>query len=323
MDQKTLDIEVLVPFKQEIDWKPKTIKLVHRGEMKNNALNKHIWLNFMLPIYACREKRIIVNMCNLAPLLKPDIVCIHDILYKTHKQFFPIRKRIVPYIYYWFNIKLAKLIVTVSEYSKQQIMIVYGRRDDEIKVVPNGWEHIIAIHEDNRAFSKFDIEPDKYYMALGNISPHKNLKWVVNEARKNTESKFIIVGQKVLGLSRDTYFDYNLPNLFFTCRISDEEMKALLMHCRALLFPSYEEGFGIPPLEALALGRKIILSDRTCLPDIFKETAIYIDPDRYDYDLEDLIHHPDAGRDRVLEENTWRRSAAKWKHILEQFGDSK
>ena len=86
-------------------------------------------------------------------------------------------------------------------------------------------------------------------------------------------------------------------------------MKALMSKCKAFIFPSYYEGFGIPPLEALSVGAKIIVSKAACLPEIYGNTAHYIDPDNPDINLNQLLEQPVESPERILEKYTYDNAA--------------
>ena len=312
--QSDFDLELLVPFHTVERWRPLHIRLIKLNKRFSN-LSKHIWLNFTLPRYAKRKKATIVNMCNMAPLFNSGIVCIHDIMYKTNPDFFSFKKRIVPRLYYYFETRFYKKIVTVSEYSKREICKNYKVSESDIIVIGNGWEHIKDIYEDCSILDRLGLKPNEYYVALGNISPHKNLEWVLAEAEKNIAYKFVIVGQQVLGLAKSNSPYRVASNVIFTGYISDEECKGLLAEAKGLLFPSYCEGFGIPPLEMLALGKPAIVSERTCLPEIFGDSVSYIDPDRNNYDLS-VIESATGSTEEVLKNNSWDLSANKWLALL-------
>ena len=82
-----------------------------------------------------------------------------------------------------------------------------------------------------------------------------------------------------------------------------------MKHCKLFLHPAVFEGFGIPPLEALALGAPIALANATCLPELYGDTARYFDPYDYDTDLDRLAAQPVAAPDEVLQKYSWDRTA--------------
>ena len=104
----------------------------------------------------------------------------------------------------------------------------------------------------------------------------------------------------------------------YTGYASDQLAKTLMKFCKAFIFPSYYEGFGIPPLEALSLGAKVIVSNTASLPEIFGNSAYYISPDNADIDLNELISKPVADADEVLSKYSWEKSAKQLLDILKE-----
>lgn len=284
-----------------------------------SKINHNIWEQVVLPAYLGARGWIGLNLCNSSPLLKPDIICIHDIFYKTFPNFFitrqskkmAIRRR----VNYWFAGKLAKKIITVSEFSKKQIAEYYCKDENKIYVSKEGWEHNLGVEPDDSIFDRLiGVTKGNYFFSLGQLSPHKNIKWVYEVAKRNLNQIFVVTGQ--------INFDIEMPtgsvpsNVIMTGYLSDGEVMALMQGMKALLFPSYCEGFGIPPMEALSKGKKVIMSDRTCLPEIYGKTVSYINPDSYEVDLEKLLSEVNESPKELLEKNTWRKTAQQWKDWL-------
>nr|MCR5404394.1 glycosyltransferase [Butyrivibrio sp.] len=100
--------------------------------------------------------------------------------------------------------------------------------------------------------------------------------------------------------------------------LSDSYVKTLMKYCKAFIQPSLSEGFGIPPLEALSVGAEIIVSNATCLPEIYGNTAHYIDPLDYDnIDLEAILSTPVEKPDAILEKFSWDHAAQSLASIVE------
>ncbi|MBQ2549528.1 MAG: glycosyltransferase [Treponema sp.] len=108
----------------------------------------------------------------------------------------------------------------------------------------------------------------------------------------------------------------SLKNVIMTGYLNDGEVKSLLSRCKAFVLPSYFEGFGLPPLEALSCGAKIIISNRTSLPEIYKNCAYYIDPDNPDVNLEKLLDQPVEDPSALLERFTLENTAKRLYEIV-------
>lgn len=212
-----------------------------------------------------------------------------------------------------------RCIVTVSEYSRQCIINRLKIVEEKVVVIGNGWEHIMEIeevdeHRDER------IRRGEYFFFIGNINPHKNVDWILKTAEKMTDEVFVIAGKV-----RDVLADARMripDNVIWIGYISDGYMKLLLRGAKALLFPSLEEGFGIPPLEALALGTPVIAADIPVLREIYGDAVYYIDPCRPSEDLNAVLKETLRGNaDRILEIYSWEKAAGRWEALLRNIMD--
>ena len=129
------------------------------------------------------------------------------------------------------------------------------------------------------------------------------------------------IGYAKLSFMKDTAELQKLSNVKLLGYVTDGQVKTLMKNCRAFIFPSYYEGFGIPPLEALSVGAKIIVGKAASLPEIYKDAAIYIDPYNTDCNLEDLLSdfdktsHAEAVQ-KVLSEYSYDKAAQKLYNVL-------
>lgn len=287
----------------------KNIKVVRFGKAKGSA-----WEQIFLALYSLLHRGTTVNLCTCMPLLKPGIICIHDLCSKEKPEYYNTLYSKVSRIWHllifrwawWFS----PIILTVSEYSKKRIIDIYQINPNRIKVISNGWEHFIKIKENDKIkYNNINYFSKPYFFALGSHDPRKNIEWIINVARNHPQYNFLIAGNIDLKVYNKDYRDYELPNLFFLGYVSDGEVKYLMKHCRAFLFPSFFEGFGIPPLEALSLGTKIVVSNATCLPEIFGDAAYFINPLNSNVDLDEILSKKIGKPDNVLQKYTYKHSA--------------
>lgn len=308
-------VEILVPKKYYNLPKFKNIKVketIHIQEI--------LWEQIILPIYAIIHKRTIVNMTNSSPILKPDILVIHDIVAIKQKKFFRKAKAIYYRYLFALTIKRAKQLITVSEFSKNEIAQYYHIDKEKIEVIYNGWQHIKETNEEIEILEKIKnlTNGKKYFFSLGTLTKHKNLKWVINAAKNNPQYTFLISGFKN---SQKIYKELGIEsteNVKYLGYLTDEEMKTVIKNAEALIFPSYYEGFGIPPLEAITLGTKAIVSDIPVLKEIYGNAVYYIDPDNPNIDLDKLMEKEIKKEEikRVLKKYSWKKSAEKLLKII-------
>lgn len=214
------------------------------------------------------------------------------------------------------NVKL----VTVSEYQKERIHILSKISLSRIEVIGNGWEHIQRIETDEQIFTRFpEIKRNEYFYALGSVAPHKNYKWIFEMAKRNWNFQFVVAGNIDMEYWGIDDSDMRAKNILFTGYVSDEENVALMKNCKVFIHPSKYEGFGIPPLEALALGKNVLISNAACLPEIYGDSVKYFDPDDYCVNIETYEWNNSAAGKRVLEEHSWNNSAKKWLEIIRKM----
>lgn len=267
-------IEMAIPPKANAIPNYKNIRVVRVGKLGNR-----LWEHISFPRYVRKEKAISLNLCNVAPLAAPGIVCIHDMKIKAHPEYFSKKFRL------WYEILFrnaalrARKIITVSEFSKHEIIKYYGVNEDRIAVIPNAWQHYERIGFDETTLDKYELKKGEFFFAMGSMEPNKNFKWIAELAKKMPNCIFAIAGsinEKVFADGLKFECPINMKLLGF---VSDEEAKTLMRDCRAFLFPSIYEGFGIPPLEAMSAGcQSIVVSDTDVMHEIFGDEASFIDP---------------------------------------------
>lgn len=289
----------------------KNIKVIRVGRLKNI-----LWEHISFPIYARRNKMIPISLCNVAPLLYPGIVCIHDVKIKARPDFFSWKFRL------WYKVLFANAawraekIITVSEFSKKEIIRHMKVKPERIEVVPSSWSHFKMINEDKNALEKYCLQKEKYYFAMSSLEPNKNFNWIAEVAKKYPMYEFAISGS----INNRVFSDglgFDCPkNMKLLGYISDEEAKYLMKNCKAFVFPTFYEGFGLPPLEAIGSGcRSVIISDTEVMHEIYGKCGTYIDPTKYDYNEEMLEIIQD--RDKIiLDKYTWIKSALMFMKVI-------
>ena len=268
---------------------------------------------------ACRKfKATALNFSNTAPLGSLcGISFLHDIYAASHKEDFTSLKDQLIRLYSLFSYrniaKNAKLVLTVSEFSKSEIQRTYRVSDSRIKVIPNGWDHFKELQADETIFDSFpELKDRDFFFTLGSLSKRKNLKWICEYAQKHPDETFAVSGKAISGLvPPELEALKSLKNVILPGYLSDAQVKALMQKCRAFVFPSYYEGFGIPPLEALSCGTKIIISKKASLPEIYGNCACYIDTENTDCSLTELLSKKTESPEEILERYTYENAAKK------------
>jgi len=308
-----MDIELIVSKKSLNIPDLKNIKIVKFG----NLGNKNLWEQTYFSFYAIFKNRMPISLGSITSLLKPGISALHDTSFLYRKECENLTSRIVVYwhiFHSWHISKFAKKIITVSKFSKNEIIKHYKTKSSRIIVIPNAWQHISCFSTTLAADA--DCE---YFFALSSVKKNKNFKWILEVAKRNPEQKFKIAGSFDF-LRFGEKLDTDKPlNVEFLGYVSDEEAKILMQNAKAFLFPSFYEGFGIPPMESLALGTPVIVSDIPVMHEVYENSAHYIDPCDYEVDLGKILAEEVEPAERVLDRYSWEKSAGMLKNLLEAY----
>jgi glycosyltransferase involved in cell wall biosynthesis len=186
-------------------------------------------------------------------------------------------------------------VLTVSEFSKQEILEWAGLPEEKVLVVGNG------VGSEFSPEGKRHVPGYPYLFYVGNLKPHKNLQRLLEAFARSGlsgEVRLLCTGnldESSLRLIRDKGLD---NCVIFKGIIPDEELPAYYRGALALVFPSLYEGFGLPALEAMACGTPVVTSGITALPEVVGDAAVVVDP----YDVESIVW----GIRRVVEDSTLR-----------------
>lgn len=212
---------------------------------------------------------------------KKRITVIHDVYHLAHQNEFPWWSRFFLKMMYRQAIQRSDLVVTVSHFSKNEILRYLNVKGERIEVIYNGLSlsHFSAIKEESvkaRLREKYGLSK-RIILAVGNVKPHKNLARLISavEAMKE-EVELVIVGKRE-GFYQDEKIVAS-KRVRFLGEIDDLELVVLYSISEVMVFPSLYEGFGLPPLEAMAIGCPVIASTAASLTEILGEAPLYIDP---------------------------------------------
>lgn len=248
----------------------------------------HLWEQIDLPLYLHKiGKPLLINLANMAPILYSNkISTIHDVAFlafpKTFsKGFLYTYKFLIPRI-----LKTSKHIITVSNFSKDEIIKAYHIKSDHISVIYN------AVNDNFKYKENKSLKQKKYFLAVSSLNNRKNfitvLQSFVRYAKLNHDENLYIIGDlknsSFKGIKIEDYQKH--LQIKFLGRVSDEELIDYYSNAIGFIYPSLYEGFGIPPLEAQACNCPVLLSNIPSLKEIFKDSGIFCDP----YNIDDIIH---------------------------------
>jgi glycosyltransferase involved in cell wall biosynthesis len=293
--------------------------------------NLHVWEQIRLP-WASRGSTLI-NLAGSAPLLKTGQVCtFHD------AAIFDVPSSLRPSFVRWYRLvfkvqsKLSCRLLTVSEFSKRRLERHLAIDKDKIGLVHCGADHMRQQLSDPSVLARLGVEPGRFFFAVGSANPNKNFARLIEAfvGLDDPDMRLVVAGgsnEAVFARSADVARKDR--RIIRTGRLTDGEIKALYSHARAYVFPSTYEGFGLPPIEAMACDCPVLAASAASIPEICGPAAAYFDPlsvhairDALARALIDdawLEELRGLGRQRA-ENFTWHNAAIELMHELAELG---
>ncbi len=259
---------------------------------QNQFLRRHNIRKCFIPVY-CR------------PLLNGGITyvnVIHDLQAAHYPEYHPFHEIAYSKLCWWLDTHLSSHIVAISDWVREDIMTRYHVRRGRITTIYNP----ITVRRDEtlpfrQLADKYHVEDKKFYYTVAQLIPHKNLDTLIAvmeqiKLRKiDLPCKLLISGvngesrSKLEAQIRERGLE---QEVVLTGFVENAERNTLYRDCKAFLFPSVFEGFGMPTIEAMLFGTVVIATDRTCIPEITQGKANYV---RDPYNVEEWIRvmlHP-------------------------------
>ncbi len=224
----------------------------------------------------------------------PIVVCLHDAMTEIRPDFHfkSIQSRTLWTLKIWLSIRQAAILVAPSDAARQQIAAVWKLPHESIQRIDEGpaaqFFPAPCQASKQRILQRFSLPPNHpIVLYVGGISPHKNLAGLMH-ALAQVPGKWhcVIVGDE----SNDGYIDCHQElretigtlalhdRVTFTGYISDDELCAFYNVAALLVLPSFDEGFGLPAVEAMACGLPVVASNRGSLPEVIGDAGLLVDP---------------------------------------------
>lgn len=226
------------------------------------------------------------NPCFAVPIVGGDVArvaTVHDVVFRRHPEL--VDRRLREYLdrYTHVTCELAEAVVTVSEFSRREIQAVYGRPAERIDVIPNA--------VDERLFNVARRAPlgAPFVLYVGSIEPKKNVHVLIEAFDRlraldpSLPHQLVLVGGAGgADMDLEAVLDRvpgSRTQVHALGRVSDASLHELYAAADLFCYLSQYEGFGLPPLEAMAVGVPTIVSDRASLPEVVRDAAVIVDPD--------------------------------------------
>jgi len=253
------------------------------------------------PFYIWREKLDLIHFTHFnVPIFCPAnfVVTIHDLILTKHPFVYNLKD-----FFYRLVIKSAlkksKKVLTVSNFTKDDIVEQFKIKADKIKVIYEGVSNLskgrdslfVSKLNKDEVLSDYRIS-SPYFLYVGNAYPHKNLEFLVESflkwSLKKNDFKLVMVGKEDFFYKRVKERAFDLieemscrDSIIFTGYVPDDKLEILYQRAMIYIFPSLYEGFGLPPLEALFNSCPVLSSKEASMPEIIQNGALYFDPRDY------------------------------------------
>ncbi len=252
------------------------IQLKHITLLQKGILKGNLWEQLELPVYT--TGKLLISMCTIAPLLKrKQMVIVHDASFVVNPQYFSKAFRT------WYQQAIPLLarrsrhMITVSQFSRHELVKHSGFNSDKTSVIYNAADHILNYEEPDEAFKEKINRLKPYCLAVSSLGANKNFKGLSEAIAKiDFPGYHMLIAGGVIGALKHsasasdavTYLGY----------VSNAELKYLYSNASLFVFPSFYEGFGIPPLEAMMLGCPVAASNTSSLPEVLNDACAYFNP---------------------------------------------
>jgi glycosyltransferase involved in cell wall biosynthesis len=301
-----------------------------------NASNYSISEHIRIPL---RLRRLRVDLFHsphyVLPFFTPcrSLVTVHDVIHLLFPQYLPSRAA-AHYARHMIKraVDKAELILTVSAASKRDLLTFFDLKPEKILVIPNGIDSSIteelSVEELGRVRERFQIF-GRTILFAGNIKPHKNVERLIAAFAKVRENPdfsdltLIVVGDEISkypSLRRAVARHQVRANVRFFGFVPELTLVALYKTADVFVFPSLYEGFGLPPLEAMANGTPVVTSNISSLPEVVGDAALTVDP----YNIDDIavavrriLSEPEL-RARLIDRGRRRARRFSWERSVAQ-----
>lgn len=331
--------------------------ILHKSNVKPLYICPESVIGFTSSIYSVREQYEFLNKiekCDIfwsphynVPIFpikaKRRVVTIHDMNHMNYYSSLKLKEKIYLKTVLKRCVKLSDKIITVSNFSKHEILKYTHVKPGKISVIYNGVKpgKTGGIYNDvkPRHNSGFTTEINTpYFLFVGNVKPHKNLKMIVKAFKELIKKKvcnLVIIGsyrnmknhdeESLFLIKNDTLLR---NNIIFLENVSDCDLAGYYKNALALLNVSYYEGFGLTGLEAMSYNTPVIASDIEVFKEIYSDKVMYVDPFSYMdiYNSMMTILSDSFFRKKMIEKTrnfsekySWEKSAIKHRKIFDEI----
>lgn len=304
----------------------------------NSINNSHLWFIFKLPYIIRRIKPAwhwspAVTFPLFLPGSTKTLITVHDMVYHDYKKTMSLKTKLSSIFFYDYSIKSATQIWAVSEYTKKRIIERYQHLKCDQIIVGSGidfnkYKNNSELNNSDSIFQRLCI-PEKFALFVGTMEPRKNLKFLLEMWNNRSDNlNLVIVGasgwkmnNEIASIVKSKSFRKN--NIFFTGYVEDNDLLQLYKLCSIFISTSFNEGFGLPMLEALATGKAVIASNNSAISEVVGKSGILVngwDINTWNDAVDLILNNPPTINEKLLNEKfNWNFIKYNLKESLWRF----
>ena len=243
------------------------------------------------------------------PFDGPTVITVHDLSWIRYPEAHPVERVRALNRYFPAGLDRASRVLTDSAFVKQELVDLFGLPSEKINVIPLGVESLfcpLPAAQTQEILRRWGLVHGDYFLAVGTLEPRKNLQMALNAYMRlpdDLRQRFPLVLAGMTGWNTSE-LEQQIDAMSRTAEIRQlgylprADLAKVIAGATALIFPSIYEGFGLPPLEAMACGVPVIASNSASLPEVVGETGVLLDPQDVDGMTQAMIWMASTPTDR-------------------------
>lgn len=312
------DATLFVPTRRQ--WSP-TLSAIRIVEEPRG--HSQLWEQAILPRRA--RDGLLLNLCNLAPVMhRNKVLMLHDAQFLFPDNSYPARLRWGYRLLTPRMARTSRMVLTVSEYSRQMLDLLGVSPRAITRVLHNGADHMLDTPSDAGLVERMGLEPGRYAVHIASPKCYKNSRVVFDAF---SDSRLADIPLVLIGTTPEALQKAGLSTpagAVIAGRVDDAGLRGLYEGALCLLFPSRTEGFGLPPVEAAVVGCPSVTSPAGAIPEVCHDAVLYADVDRADEWVAAVRAYADDPALRAIKVKAARDRAGafSWKAVGQSLFDA-
>ena len=289
---------------------------------------------FGIPQAVRRHHSEVLHVTYVAPPVVscPTVVSVHDLSYLAYPQSVSPRVRLMLSTLVPMSVRRAARVIAISAFTRQDLVTRYGIAEEKISVIHLAAGPAFRVLDDARHRRLPEGVGEPYVLAVGNLEPRKNLARLIEAfaaiaSEPGITAKLVLVGKSKgqdASLARLVEQRGLRERVVFTGFVEEDQLVLLYNRAALFIYPSLYEGFGLPPLEAMACGCPVVASNVTAIPEVLGDAALLVDPTSVSAMAEatrDVLKRDELARDlrarglRQVERYSWAHAAQQTREV--------